>query len=316
MNRCRALALGFAAAVALARPAGAHAEAWRLVWSDEFEGSAPDPARWGFAVDCWGGGNNERQCYTARARNATVKDGVLEIVARRERASGPALPAAQRTADPATQRLAERAYTSARLSTRGKAAWRHGRIEVRARLPQGQGTWPAIWMLPEEDHYGSWAASGEIDILEAVNLGTPCPTCAGGREDTILGTLHFGGRWPDNVHKGDEAHAPEVLDGFHTYSLEWQPDRMIWRIDGRTYAERTRGEWWTSASKAPGAPFDRPFHLILNLAIGGGLAEGRGEKGVDPRGFPKRFSIDWVRVWQRDPEPTNDSGRTSSERVP
>jgi len=195
----------------------------------------------------------------------------------------------------------ERPFTSARLTTKGKAAWRFGRIEVRARLPQGQGTWPAIWMLPEKDLYGSWAASGEIDILEAVNLGVACARCPGGRENTILGTLHFGGKWPANKLKGEEVPFPEVLDGgFHTYAIEWLPGRITWTVDGRTYAVRTAEEWSTTGSATPGAPFDQPFHLILNLAVGGKLPEGRGMGGVQFDGDDRRMEVDWVRVWQHD----------------
>lgn len=290
-----------AAALLAAQPAAA--EDWQLVWSDEFDAPAIDRTKWDFDVDCWGGGNNERQCYTASRRNAAIVDGKLVITALRQHATGPALPKTQRRAASDPKAEATREFTSARLTTRGKAAWRYGRIEVRASLPQGQGTWPGIWMLPERDAYGGWAASGEIDILEAVNLGVPCATCPGGREDTILGTLHFGGKWPDNQHKGDEAHAPEVLEGFHTYAIEWRSDRIVWTIDGRTYAERKSSEWWTSGSKTPGAPFDQEFHLLLNLAIGGGLAETRGLGGVSTKDFPKRFAIDWVRVWQKDDKP-------------
>lgn len=291
------------ALAALAAPLPAHGTAaaadWQLVWSDEFDGSAIDPAKWSFDVDCWGGGNNERQCYTDRAENARIEQGKLVITARRERTTGPALPASQRPDPQAAGELATRNYSSARLTTRGKASWRFGRVEVRASLPQGQGTWPAIWMLPEANRYGPWAASGEIDILEAVNLGTPCKACPGGKEDTILGTLHFGKPWPGNAHKGEEVHRPAVLEGFHTFAIEWQPDRIIWQFDGETYATRERSEWFTSGSPTPGAPFDQPFHLILNLAFGGGLAETRGLKGVSNRNFPKRFLIDWVRVWQK-----------------
>lgn len=277
----------------------AAAEDWKLVWSDEFDGSTLDRAKWGFDADCWGGGNGERQCYTASTRNTRVSQGKLVITARHERTTGSALPASQRPnpADPGAQ--VTRDYSSARLTTRGKASWRYGRIEMRASLPQGQGTWPAFWMLPEKDTYGTWAASGEVDILEAVNLGVPCSTCAGGREDTILGTIHFGKQWPGNVHAGTEIHAPAVLRGYHIYAVEWQPDRMIWQVDGKTYATRLRSEWWSSGSAAVGAPFDQPFHLILNLAIGGGLAESRGIGGVSVANFPKRYAIDWVRVWQR-----------------
>lgn len=291
----------------------APAQDMRLAWSDEFDQPAIDPAKWSFDVDCWGGGNDERQCYTDSQQNARIVDGRLVITALRQRATGPALPSThpEKAADPDAK--ATRSFTSARLTTRGKAAWRYGRIEVRVRLPQGQGTWPAIWMLPEGNTYGGWAASGEIDILEAVNLGVPCAICPGGKENTILGTLHFGGVWPKNAHKGDETPAPEALEGFHTYSIDWEPDRMVWRIDGRTFAERTVGDWWSAGSASPGAPFDQPFHLIVNLAIGGKLAETRGIGGVSARDFPKRLEIDWVRVWQKVDDPARPKHGTVNQ---
>lgn len=283
-----------------ANPAQPPHEGWTLVWADEFDGPAIDRTKWSFDVDCWGGGNDERQCYTDRPRSAEIADGRLRITAHRDRNIGPALPQAMRRTSDTPDAEVVRDFSSARLTTRGKAAWRYGRVEVRARLPQGQGTWPAIWMLPEKDLYGSWAASGEIDILEAVNLGVPCAKCAGGTESTILGTLHFGGKWPANRQAGTEFDFPPVLDGeFHTYALEWHPDHMAWFVDGKPFAERRATEWSTTGSRTPGAPFDQPFHLILNLAIGGRLPEGRGVGGVSLDGYPKRMEVDWVRVWQR-----------------
>lgn len=296
MKRLLALAALAAPLPALAEPNGS---GWQLVWSDEFTGPAIDQTKWSFDVDCWGGGNKERQCYTDKPGNAHITKGTLVITARRKRTTGPALPASQRADPTLPGALVTRDYSSARLTTRGKASWRYGRIEVRAELPQGQGTWPAIWMLPEGDKYGPWAASGEIDILEAVNLGVPCKACPQGKEDTILGTLHFGKPWPGNTHKGTEFHHAASLSGYHTYSIEWQPDQIVWQVDGETYAVRQSSEWWTSGSAAPGAPFDQPFHLILNLAFGGGLTESRGIKGIANTNFPKRFLIDWVRVWQK-----------------
>ncbi len=284
--------------VATAASPAAAEEGWQLVWADEFDGAEIDRGKWDFDVDCWGGGNNERQCYTDRRGNAAVKDGKLIITARKEKATGPAFPLAQR-GDPAkANEQATRDYTSARLVTRGKAAWTYGKIEVRAKLPQGQGTWPAIWMLPEDSRYGTWAASGEIDILEAVNLGVRCDTCEGGVENRILGTLHFGGQWPANKHKGDETALPAPIDDFHVFGIVWEKGKIVWTVDGKPYATRVVGEWSTSGSSDPAAPFDRPFHLLLNLAVGGGLAEGRGLKGVDARGYPKIMEVDWVRVWQ------------------
>ncbi|MGB3794773.1 MAG: glycoside hydrolase family 16 protein [Alteraurantiacibacter sp.] len=277
----------------------AQAGEWELVWSDEFDATGIDASRWSILEDCWGGGNNERQCYTARPSNVAVDNGVLVITARDEEFTGPAWPASfgPEGTDPADQ--ASKPFTSARLTTQGKAAWTYGRFELRARLPQGQGVWPAFWMLPEASEYGSWAASGEIDILEAVNLGVECETCEEGGENALLGTLHFGGQWPDNKFYGNEVSMPAMLDGgFHNYGVIWEEGRITWTFDGAPYASARASDWFTTATSNPNAPFDRPFHLILNLAIGGGLPEGRGSGGVSSDNFPKRMEVDWVRVWQ------------------
>lgn len=273
---------------------------WNLVWADEFDGSSIDRSKWDFDRDCWGGGNSERQCYTDRPANASVGGGLLTITARKERFTGPSLPASMRSASGPVADVTKD-YTSARMVTRGKASWRYGRIEVRAKLPGGQGTWPAIWMLPEDKSLGPWAASGEIDILEAVNLGVACAGCPGGRENTILGTLHFGGNWPKNALNSTETNAPDILDGFHTFGIVWAPGRIDWTYDGRVFATKRRGDWWTSASSDPAAPFDRNFHLILNLAVGGGLSEERGLTGVDETIWPRTMQVDWVRVWKCQP---------------
>lgn len=299
MNRGGLFAMLGAALIGTGAAAKAPAaDRWRLVWSDEFNGDAIDRNKWDFDVDCWGGGNDERQCYTDRARNAAVADGKLIITARKERSTGPAFPLAQRREPGKAAARRTRDFTSARLVTRGKAAWTYGKIEVRAKLPQGQGTWPAIWMLPESNSYGDWAASGEIDILEAVNLGVRCDSCEGGIENRILGTLHFGDAWPKNAHKSNETALPGALDDFHIFGIVWERGKIVWTVDGQSYATQVAGDWNTTGSANPAAPFDRSFHLILNLAIGGRLAEGRGIKGVDDRGYPKVLEIDWVRVWQ------------------
>jgi len=271
---------------------------WTKVWSDEFDGEAIDPAKWGYDIDCWGGGNDERQCYTDKAKNSAIRDGMLVITARREQASGPALPASMRNTDTERSAIKTQQHTSARMVTKGKAAWKYGWIEVRAKLPQGQGTWPAIWMLPEDNTYGPWASSGEIDVLEAVNLGTACEDCPGGLENTVLGTLHFGGNWPNNALHSTEIAQPGSLDDFHTYGVVWSEGKMTWLVDGRVFAVKTADDWSTTASDDPNAPFDQRFHLIINLAIGGKLPEERGLGGVSPEGFPKEFEVDWVRVWQ------------------
>lgn len=276
------------------------ASGWRLVWSDEFDGSAIDPSKWDFDVDCRGGGNAERQCYTDRPQNARIEDGALVITARREPVSGPALPARMLDEGEIAETVA-REYSSARLVTRGKAAWRYGRIEVRAELPRGQGVWPAIWMLPEQNVYGGWAASGEIDIMEAVNLGAPCPECESGVEDQVLGTLHYGGEWPENAYSGSHVTLPDEARGTHTYAIDWSPGGITWLVDGEPYACQTPGDWYSAGPAAegrPAAPFDQPFHLIMNVAVGGGLPERENLGGLSEDGFPKSMTVDFVRVYE------------------
>ncbi|MEO5640903.1 MAG: glycoside hydrolase family 16 protein [Sphingomicrobium sp.] len=287
-------ALLLAAAIPTVAP---QPEGWRLVWSDDFDGQQIDRGKWDFDVDCAGGGNAERQCYTARSANASVGDGLLTITARRETFRGPAAMHGDTTA--ALGATATKPFTSARLVTRGKASWRYGRVEVRARLPLGQGSWPAIWMLPEAWRYGTWPRSGEIDIMEAVNLGTPCKACSGGRENHVLGTIHFGDHPPHNKFLSTDVQLTGPIGGFHVYRIDWSPAQIRWSVDGKAYAERRVGDWSTPGSSDPHAPFDQPFHLILNLAIGGHLPEGRNQRGVSRGGFPRSMQVDWVRVWQR-----------------
>ena len=144
-------------------------EDWELVWSDEFDGNSIDERKWNFEVNCQGGGNNEQQCYTDSPDNAYVSDDTLKIVA---------LPAGEG---------AEKPYTSARLNSKMKGDFKYGRIEVRAKMPSGQGSWPAVWMMPTDSVYGTWPKSGEIDIVEAVNLKTTDEE--GNVENNVHGTF-------------------------------------------------------------------------------------------------------------------------------
>lgn len=280
---------------------------WQLVWSDEFDGEALDDSKWNRIVDCWGGGNEERQCYTARDENARVEDGHLIIEARLEEATGPAWPPHMRETMPEDQRneLKTQPFTSGRITTENKGDWTYGRIEVRALLPEGQGTWPAIWMLPTDEIYGEWALSGEIDILEAVNLGAECRECRGGVENRMFGTLHFGGAWPENRYENRNTTLPTGPEGeqvWHDFAIEWSEGRIEWFLNGESYGYLTPRRWRTTSDvpEARGnrnAPFDQRFYLILNLAIGGHLAESRTAGGVDPMGYPKQLLIDHVRVY-------------------
>ncbi len=245
---------------------------FELVWQDEFDGAALDASKWeamigdGCNLGICGWGNNELQWY--QAANATIEDGVLVITAREQSGGGAG-------------------YTSARLRTMNRGDWRFARVEVRAKLPIGQGLWPAIWMLPTSDVYGGWAASGEIDIMEYL----------GHEPRTIHGTLHYGGSWPNNTSSSNSYNLPSGTfnDDFHVFAIEWDHGEMRWYIDGERYATQT--QWHTDGHAFP-APFDEEFHLLLNLAVGGNWPGNPDETTV----FPQRFEIDYVRVYQRGEE--------------
>ncbi len=170
---------------------------WELVWADEFDGNTLDRTRWEAESSCWGGGNDERQCYTPRSRNVRVANGELRLQARRERFEGPLYPPGHGAYGTPEDGARRQAYTSGKVRTRGLADWRYGRIEARIRAPRGQSAWSAFWMMPAGDIYGTWPTSGEIDIMEVVNLGARCGECEGGQgENRTSGAIHFGERYP------------------------------------------------------------------------------------------------------------------------
>ncbi|MEO1035983.1 MAG: glycoside hydrolase family 16 protein [Pseudomonadota bacterium] len=241
-----------------------------LVWSDEFDGSALDPEVWFFATGDGteaglpgGWGNNELQYYLPDS--AQLANGVLQITARRESFGG-------------------LNYTSARINTQDRFAFRYGRIEASIKLPAGQGVWPAFWMLSQDSPYGTWAATGEIDIMEAVNLdGT------GGNE--IFGTLHYGAPFPGNVFTSvTYIPSEDVTDDFHRYAIEWDATEIRWYFDDTLYA--TQNSWSSTAAPYP-APFDQNFHILLNVAVGGNLP---GVPNADTV-FPVTMEVDYVRVY-------------------
>ncbi len=239
-----------------------------LVWADEFNGDAVDLTKWEFqlgdgtqfGIPRWG--NQELQWYMSR--NATVADGVLTIQAREER-------------------IGRFNYTSSRLRSLGKGDWTYGRFEMRAKLPVGQGMWPAFWMLSSDPSiYGEWAASGEIDIMEST----------GDDPDRILATIHYGRTAPENESSSSSTRLPEGgASEFHEYAIEWKAGQIDWYLDGELYATRT--SWYSSGGPYP-APFDVDFHLLLNLAVGGNLPGDPDATTV----FPQDFVIDYVRVYQ------------------
>ncbi len=268
----RALVLSVSIACVFAWRSQARSQAptpeWKLVWADEFEGAGIDPARWEHEVNARGGGNHELQYYTDRSENSFVENGCLVIRALREKYTGPD---------------GTRAYTSARLRTRERGDWLYGKFEIRAKLPSGQGLWPAIWMLPTDWVYGKWAASGEIDIMELL----------GHEPNKVYGTLHYGGESPDNVHTGSTFTLPagDFTQEFHVFGLEWEPEEIRWYVDHVLYAAQTR---WRSSGGAYPAPFDRRFHLLLNVAVGGDFPRNPDETTE----FPQQMEIDYVRVYQ------------------
>jgi len=292
---------------------------WELVWSDDFEGSSIDDSKWTFEVNCQGGGNNEQQCYTDSSDNAFVSDGTLKIVA---------LPAGEDAEGPLP-------YTSARLNSKNKGDFKYGRIEVRAKMPEGQGSWPAVWMMPTDSVYGGWPKSGEIDIVEAVNLKTVDEE--GNVESNVHGTLHYGRDWPNNASSGKAYELPEgsnPADSFHTYAIEWQEGEIRWYVDGELYQTQrdsqvrynSKGEaiglnhqgWFTeyydqstgelTVDYGP-APFDQQFHLIMNLAVGGDWPENTNNLGIDESAFAdgQTLEIDYINVYQCNQG--NDNGK-------
>ncbi|MCW8196345.1 glycoside hydrolase family 16 protein [Proteobacteria bacterium 005FR1] len=284
-------------ALALALSSNAQAGNWELVWSDEFEGERIDSEKWSHEVNCAGGGNNELQCYTARESNSYVRDGALYIVARKETSSGPAHFDDSPDYRPEDESVT-RHYTSARLRTKHRGDWRYGRIEVRAKMPEGQGVWPAIWMLPTENKYGSWPLSGEIDIFEAININA-----TGG--NIVHGTLHYGDLAPDNRHSGTSYVPGEnIWEQFHTYAIEWEEGTIRWYVDSTHFATQISDGWFTQDLKKGAAPFDQAFHLLLNLAIGG---DWPGPPNAATQ-FPQELVVDYVRVYQCDEDRATGKG--------
>lgn len=240
---------------------------WKLVWNEEFDYTGlPDSSKWSYDTDgnASGWGNNEAQFYTiGRKENAWVADGVLKISALKEPMEG-------------------KSYTSARLRTKDKGDWLYGRFEIRAKLPTGRGTWPAIWMLSTDWEYGDWPESGEIDIMENVGYDP----------DTIVGTVHtLAYNHAINTQKGSRIYCPDSYKVFHVYVLEWEKDECRIYIDDKLYFTFRR-----EGSGFAAWPFDKRFHLLLNLAVGGNWG---GKYGVDDSLFPHVYEVDYVRVYQR-----------------
>lgn len=245
-------------------PAIIAGEKTTLKWSDDFSAPTIDTSAWRITEgngcpEICGFGNNELQTYGNAKQNLRIEDGKLVIEAHKGEK-----------------------FTSAKLTTQNMPGWQYGKISVRAKLPTGVGTWPAIWMLPDANRFGGWPKSGEIDIMEHVGFN----------QNHIHGTIHTEAyNHRINTQKGGEIDLDTASSAFHTYTIEWTKDDIRWSIDGNEYFRFAKETNDTSAEW----PFDQPFHLILNLAVGGDWG---GREGVNEAAFPARFEIDWVKVWQ------------------
>ena len=232
------------------------------VWSDEFSGSngtVPDPSNWTYDTGAGGWGNNELQNYTTRPDNARVENGVLVIEARRESYNGST-------------------WTSARLKSQGLRTFKYGRIEFRAKLPGGQGPWPALWMLGNNINSAGWPACGEIDVMEWRN----------NNPSTIYQTLHapsFHGETARGLGTG----ASNLSSQFHTYAVDWTAGQVTFRIDGNVTG--------TLSTADTGSPFEKDFFLIMNVAVGGNFVSNQVDAGLTTA----RMEVDYVRVFQEFP---------------
>lgn len=236
---------------------------WKLVWNDEFNGNVVDSNKWSYEVNGSGGGNNELQYYTDRYQNSYVDSGALTIIARKENYSG-------------------KQYTSARMRTNFKGDWTYGHFEIRAKLPSGKGTWPAIWMLPTDWVYGGWPASGEIDIMEHVGYD----------QNVIHGSTHCQKYYfKIGTQKSGTVKIVNASTEFHVYAIDWYADHIDFFVDGVKYFSS-----WNDNSGWQGWPFDKRFHFIFNIAVGGDWG---GAQGIDNSIFPQKMVVDYVRVYEK-----------------
>ena len=243
-----------------------------LVWSDEFDGTTLSASTWnaevgdGTAQGIPGWGNNELQYYTGRAENVRIEDfgggdRGLVIETRSESFGG-------------------KNFTSARIQSKDKAEFAYGRIEARIKMPEGQGIWPAFWMLGHDIDTRPWPASGEIDIVELV----------GHEPDRVHGTIHYGTPY---AYRGNDfaLDSGDFSDAFHIFAIEWEPGEIRWYVDENLFS--VQRSWFSSEAPYPG-PFNKPFFLLLNVAVGGNWPGSPDGSTV----FPQRMYVDYVRVYE------------------
>lgn len=253
-------------------------EGYNLLWNDEFDGDAMDETIWNYEPHEPGWTNEELQEYTTSTDNVFVKDGHLVLKAIKSEKDG------------------KDYYTSGKVTTQNKKDFMYGKVVVSAKVPEGQGLWPAIWMMPtDESYYGQWPKCGEIDIMEILGNDT----------SKAYGTLHYGE--PHGEQQGTyELSGDTYSDSFHEFSVEWEPGEFRWYIDGNLY--HTANDWFTAVEgeeeKPYPAPFDQTFFVQLNLAVGG-TWPGDPDETTD---FDNaEFEVDYVRVYQKDSYDTNVS---------
>jgi beta-glucanase (GH16 family) len=235
------------------------------IWQDEFNiGVSPDATKWTFETGGNGWGNNELQYYTSGV-NSSISNGNLVITAKKETSQN-------------------KDYTSARMITKGKGDWLYGRFEIKAKLPKGRGTWPAIWMLSSDNAYGNWPSSGEIDIMEHVGYDVNNVHCS-------IHTSSF--NHTRGTQKSTSKFIADAVDAFHIYRIDWTPFAVRGYIDGVAYFEFLNNNTGFTAW-----PFNKPFHLLLNVAVGGNWG---GVQGVDNTAFPATMEVDYVRVYKMIP---------------
>jgi beta-glucanase (GH16 family) len=233
------------------------------VWSDEFDYEGkPDPTKWGYDIGGHGWGNNELQYYTDDVKNASVSNGKLFITAIQER-------------------VGDRLYSSARVISKGKGDFLYGRFEFKAKLPTGKGTWPALWMLPTDWRYGDWPKSGEIDIMEHVGFD----------QDRVHITVHTEAyNHTLGTQVGKNKMVPGASTDFHLYRVDWTPYAIRGYID-----DEKLFEFINEGKGYPKWPFDKRFHFLMNIAVGGNWG---GAQGVDENIWPQTMEIDYVRVYK------------------
>ena len=244
---------------------------WELIWADEFNYTGlPDPQKWNFDVGGAGWGNRELQYYTEwREENGRVENGMLIIEARQED-------------------WGVHEYTSARLISKGYGAWTYGRIEVKAKLPSGRGTWPAIWMLPSLKTYGDggWPDNGEIDVMEHVGFDP----------DIVHSSIHTRAYHHSiNTHKTGKMHLRTARTEFNVYAVEWTPEEIRAYVNEQHYFTFRNERLTNLAADYKQWPFDQPFYLVLNIAVGGTWG---GAREIDRSIWPQRMEIDYVRVYR------------------